>query len=165
MGNLGAGGIIASGIFLLLASVAAVGVLPAVWTAESILGEYDRHTVESLLLTPVERERIIWAKILARLRFSFWLALACGPAGLVVAVCLGWGESVLLWTMAGAGLGLLGPLAVMSRTDVDGAVVFLMISLCAAPLILKLYIFNFRMSLSNIRHSMERMDKLLLRDA
>jgi hypothetical protein len=70
----------------LLGVVAAVLglVLPALWTAESIIREREGMTLESLLLTPVDRQRVIWAKVLARLRPLRLLAYCCPVVGAIL---------------------------------------------------------------------------------
>jgi MFS family permease len=61
---------------LLCLSWLLVPALPAILTAEGVLAEYSAGTVEAVLLTPAERDRFLWAKVLARGRAFFWLALA-----------------------------------------------------------------------------------------
>jgi ABC-type Na+ efflux pump permease subunit len=67
--------------------------LPGLWAAESILQERERGTLESLLLTPVDRQRVIWAKLLARIRPLAAMAACCPVVGLVFGLV--WGRDLL----------------------------------------------------------------------
>ena len=92
----------------------AVGVLAAlVVTADAISGERERGTLESLILTPVDRRAIIAGKLIAAL--SLWLAtfvvsipyvwiLARGVGILTQALTLG----LLVGTVVAVGLGSIG---------------------------------------------------------
>jgi hypothetical protein len=81
------------------AAVLLAAVLPALWAAESILREREGGTLESLLLTPVDRQRIMWAKLLARLRPLWLMTLCCPVTGAILgavhaADCFGGGPGL-----------------------------------------------------------------------
>lgn len=111
----------ASGLWPLLAALpvaccclggGAIYAMAGLWTAESVLGELDRGTLEGLLLTPLDRKRILWAKLLARLRPFVWvgclLPAVLLPAGLVVGALIPQHDLAVLWGgLIGLGAGAL----------------------------------------------------------
>ncbi len=100
-------------------------VLPGVLVAEGYFSEMDRGTLESLLLTPVRRDRIVWAKVLVRMRPMLFTGLFCLPLGVLYAwlrfslledgPSLGW---VLLGGTAG---GVLAGLLIVGHSFTSGA--------------------------------------------
>ena len=76
---------LAAGLALLWAPLP---LIPGVLVAESILGERSSGTLEAALLTPVARDRLLWAKVLARARALLWAALLCPAIGLLYGLLL-----------------------------------------------------------------------------
>ncbi len=75
-------GLLLGVLMVLLSHVCCLGwvtivAIPGVLVAEGLLYEFDRNTLDSLLLTSTARRRILWAKLLARLRPMLWVCLLC----------------------------------------------------------------------------------------
>ena len=91
-------------------------VLPALWAAESILRERGGGTMESLLLTPVDRQRVIWAKLLARLRPLAILGPCCPAVGAAFGtiICVALEVPAALGACVGTVLGLVAGLELLA---------------------------------------------------
>ncbi len=78
---------------------------------EGLLSELDRGTLEGVLVTPLGRSRLLWAKLLARMRglviFAMLLPVLGAATGLVLGFTAGGGEDTVLPPLIGLGLGLL----------------------------------------------------------
>jgi hypothetical protein len=83
-----------------LTALGAVLILAPIIAAESIFIERERNTLESLILTTTDRERLLWAKLLGRMNIPRLAALSCPFIGAVIGWLLGfsdiWGVSAIL---------------------------------------------------------------------
>lgn len=98
------------------ASVLVVGALlllvvlvlvPMVWSvglsAAAIAGEREHGTLEGLLLTPLDRRALLWAKLIGRTDPPRQFMLATVPAYLCSVACLGLLLFAEIWNPAAAG--------------------------------------------------------------
>lgn len=115
-------------VALCLACPPAVFFLPAVLAAEAVYADRSRGTLMALLLTPADRRRFLWAKVLARGQAFFLLAqiltgLGTGLGALVAVGAEGLGKPAWLWGgLVGLGLGATAGLLVAAEALTAGAV-------------------------------------------
>ena len=92
----------------------ALMILPGVLVTEGLLYEMDGNTLQGLMLTPVERNRVLWAKLAARLRPMVWVTVVLPVAG----AGIGFTQEFLA---IGLGIGVLAALLWMGQCLTSGA--------------------------------------------
>lgn len=113
------------GLAILVRISLGVGVLLTAFTAaDSISGERDRATLESLLLTPTLHRHLVWAKLL--MAGAWWVAAFVVSAPYLLAMGLGLGGADAL--IAGGAVGIAfavmfsataGTISVWARTNLE----------------------------------------------
>ncbi len=86
--------------------IPAVLILAPIWISEAVFQERQGETLDGLLLTTVDRERLLWAKLLSRVRPLMFVMTGSGAIGSVVAVLICRRHSPLNWSAVGALGGL-----------------------------------------------------------
>jgi len=86
--------------------ILAVLILAPIWISEAVFQERENSTLDGLLLTTVDRERLLWAKLLGRLRPLLLMMIGSGVMGGVLGAVLGWKHSPINWCVLGVVWGL-----------------------------------------------------------
>ncbi len=97
--------------------------LPGALVAEGLLYEMDGNTLQGLMLTPVDRRRVLWAKFAARLRPLVWVAAAMPVLGAVVGTLVAGPDPEVLGVglFAGLGIGILAGVLWLGQCMTGGA--------------------------------------------
>jgi hypothetical protein len=87
--------------------ILAVLILAPIWISEAVFQERENWTLDGLLLTTVERERLLWAKLLARLRPLLLVVAGSVVMGGALGIVLGWKHWPGGWCVFGSIWGLI----------------------------------------------------------